>query len=112
MNSQELFTVCILSTAILNFLTIFYINNSVFNKKIKYIIIIVIFFISLVFLYALSLSLFNNSSELAINTSEIDPNLSSIISIFTPSGIHLDDLDSLRMENTTEGRCQRNISLG
>lgn len=90
MNSQEIFAACSVSIALFGLFLTIYINKSSFNKRIKYIIIIVLFFIGLIFIYSLSLNLFDNSSksEISISTADrttqeelnLPPNISSLIS--------------------------------
>ena len=72
MNSQEILAACSLFIALLGLYLTFYINKNIFNKGVKYMIIAAIFFIGLVFIYTLSLNLFNNTSEPAINISAMD----------------------------------------
>ena len=80
----------------------FHINKSIFSKEVKYIFIAAIFIIGLIFIYTLSLNLFNNSSESAINISAIDrtyvvPNL-LVSSPFSPpifTSISLDYMNNL-----------------
>ena len=103
MNSLEIIAACSLIIALLSLLITFHINKSIFSKEVKYIFIAAIFIIGLIFIYTLSLNLFNNSSESAINISAIDrtyvvPNLSSIVSFFTPpifTSISLDYMNNL-----------------